>query len=905
MRDRLLSAVGRFAVYHPWWVLSVALVVSVTAGIGMNFLDILTSRTALYPKHMEVNQRFDAFLKDFGSTNSLIAVIEGDPDSLGPFAEDAADELRLETGVVSDIFYKADVDFFADRAFLFLSVDQIRKMRDKVKENEQVLDSFRHLNGLMPLLDAFSGVDSDTGFSEKINIATAKRILVVAGELFAELEQWMDEPQVDQVKLLENLFVDELSGREDYDRQGYLKSHDKKMLFMFIQPASSSEEFEVVHELVETSRTALERAAATWREQGKTPPVFGFTGLPANANEEMIAIERDVKMTVVVAAVGILLVILLGFRSIRRGIIVFIPLVLAGLWNLGLTAATVGHLTILTSGFTAILFGLGVDYGIFISGRIAEELAAGARRQEAIVAAVRTGGRTLLTAGGTTTVAFFVIGTVEFTGFAELGIVSGTGVLCVIASTLCVLPALASLIPLSPPKSKKNKAGRGRLANVPRFYTGTITFLAIAAAVASGYFAAGVPLDYDLRNILPRNSESVRLQFEMGDRSDFQPEFVAVTAATVEEARQLTEKLAALPTVSRVESVTQVLPPDQEQKIKLIREVGPVFDKILVPAEGFEPFVAADLTEKFEELLDPVEEAQERAFSAGHSQIVVELEKIIERMDSVIEKLEKKPELVERVKAFEQELFKTIAGAVEVTKRWPDVGAIGPKDLPKGIRDRFVGASGNLVIYAFPAESIYEVEFLDRFLEEIYALAPEATGFPTTHQVFSRLIMTGFRQASVLALGVVFLLLFVDFRRLWPTVLAALPLSLGAAWMFGIMYFLRIPHNYANIIALPLVIGLAVDYGVYITHRLLEDPGRHPFSVMERAAKPVVLAALTTLVGIGAICLGEHRGAASLGEALIFGIASCLVAAVVVLPSAVAFFRQAGRKGTGEQGEPI
>ena len=106
--------------------------------------------------------------------------------------------------------------------------------------------------------------------------------------------------------------------------------------------------------------------------------------------------------------------------------------------------------------------------------------------------------------------------------------------------------------------------------------------------------------------------------------------------------------------------------------------------------------------------------------------------------------------------------------------------------------------------------------------------------------------------------------------------------------MFGLLHFMKIPLNYANIIAFPLVIGLAVDYGVYISHRLRENKGRSPFATMEQAAKPVIMAALTTVAGIGAICLGEHRGAASLGEALIYGIISCLIAAVIVLPCVAA-----------------
>jgi len=894
MRDRILEKLGRFVVGHPWWVLAGTFLVTIGAVCLLPHLDIFTSRTAMYPKHMEVNLRFHRFLDDVGTTGNLIAVLEGEPDVLGPFAETYVAELRKETEVVSDVFYKADIEFFADRAFLFLSLEQLSRMRDKVKENESKVEEFGSLNGLMPLLDAFSEVDSDTGFQERIDIGSARQILAAGRELFVELEQWLDQPERTESKVIENLFAKELSGRESFDREGYLRSHDRKMMFLFIQPTSADDNFEFVHELVGRSRAAAERARDTWLKEGnKAPPSCGFAGLPANSDEEMIAIRRDVVFTASVAAVAILLIILIGFRSLRRGILVFIPLVLAGLWNMGLTALTVGHLTILTSGFTAILFGLGVDYGIFVSGRIEEGINRGLSNSDAIAEAVRTAGRTLLTAGGTTMMAFFVIGTVEFTGFAELGIVAGTGVGLVMIATLFVLPALSTLISL-PARRKRTSAVASTtrvLRKLPLVFTGTVTFAAIALAAFSAYYAAHIPVDFDLRNIMPKNSESVRLQGEMGERSDFQPEFAAVMADDLEEVRVLAEKLSALPTVARVESIAAVLPEDQEKKVRLIRDLEPILDKVSIPREGFERFDAGDLADKLEELLDPVEEAQERAFAAGHTDLVVELEKIIDRMDSIIDKLNSRPELVERVRAFEQEFFRVLAGIAELTRGWTKVGPIGPEDLPGSLRDRFVGKSGRFALYVFPKQSIYDVDFLDAFLSEVYEIAPEATGFPSTHQVFSRMIVTGFRQATVYAIAVVFLLLFVDLRRIGYTLVAVLPLTLGGAWMFGVMYFLRIHYNYANIIALPLVIGLAVDYGVYITHRLREQRQVHPFATMETAAKPVVLAALTTAAGIGAICLGEHRGAASLGEALIYGIITCLVAAIVVLPTAVAFVR--------------
>lgn len=896
--EGMLRRLGRWIFHHAWWIVAATAVVTIAAAALLPNLDILTARTALYPPDNDVNIRFQEFLDDFGTTGSLIAVLEGNPDDLGPFAEAFAGELAKEQDVVADVFYKTDLDFFASRAFLYLSLDQLERLRDRVVEHQEKIESFGRLNGLLPLLEKFGQANATTGFNENIDIATAQRILAVADQLFEEIDAWLVEPDRTRIELLEKLFADELSGR-NIDREGYLRSRDKKLLFLFILPHNASDEFDVISQLVDRSRAAGDRAAAAFSAIQKPVPALGFAGLPANGVEENIAIKRDVVFTASVAAVLILIIILVGFRSLRRGILVFIPLVLAGLWNLGLTVVTVGHLTLLTSGFTAILFGLGVDYGIFISGRIEEELRNGNSLVDALATALATSGRTLLAAGGTTALAFFVIGTVDFTGFAELGIVAGSGVLLVMAATFFVLPALTVIF--KPPVRKQSGRGAARLlpSRPPMVFMLAIVLVAMAAGGLSVYRAINMPVDLGVEAVMPKNSESMRLQKEMATRSDFQPEFAAIIADDLSQARELTQQLKALDTVARVESITEVLPPDQERKVAIVREIAPIFDKIIVTRDELEPFTGAELASELENLVDLVADAQEKAFAGGQKELVVSLDTLMSRIEGVAEKLADTPGATARMHAFERELFSVLAKGAELTRSWGTVGPLTPDGLPSGIRSRFQGKSGRFAIYAFPNESVYDMDFLDRFLAGVYQIAPSATGFPTTHQTFSRLIMTGFRQASIYAVLVVFLMLFLEFRHFGYALGALLPLSFGGAWMFGVMHALDISLNYANIIAFPLVIGLAVDYGVYITHRLREDRNRHPFQVMEQAAGPIFMAALTTLAGIGAICMGEHRGAASLGEALIYGILTCLTAALLLLPSAAAVVRGLSKRSDG------
>jgi len=435
-------------------------------------------------------------------------------------------------------------------------------------------------------------------------------------------------------------------------------------------------------------------------------------------------------------------------------------------------------------------------------------------------------------------------------------------------------------------------------------FTGLITVVVLGITVLSIIVAFPFDIDFNVMNILPRGSEAIRLQKEMGERSEFSPDFVAAIAADEADARAQAAALSALPTVARVESVTMLLPEDQEEKIAFMREMGGILDKIKVSEDELGRFSAGDLAEALDAFYDPLEDAQERAFAGNQKEIVKGLDEIIERMDAITEKLEKNPDATARVRAFERALFEVIGDAVAQVKRWTEVGPIAPAGLPQDILNKFQGRDGRFVSYVFPTGSIYDVDFLDEFLGQVYQVAPEATGFPTTHQIFSRMIFDGFLQALSYAVLVVFIMLLFDFRSLGYTLAAFLPLGLGAAWMLGLMALLGISHNYANIIALPLIIGLAVDYGVFITHRLRAEPNLQPFVAIQKAGRSVILAALTTLAGIGAICMGEHQGAASLGKVLILGISSCLVAAIVVLPVIASLVRDLrGRLGSGRRGD--
>jgi len=205
-------------------------------------------------------------------------------------------------------------------------------------------------------------------------------------------------------------------------------------------------------------------------------------------------------------------------------------------------------------------------------------------------------------------------------------------------------------------------------------------------------------------------------------------------------------------------------------------------------------------------------------------------------------------------------------------------------DLQPELLARFKSRAGRYVAYVVPKGSIWDVATLDRFVGQVRSITPRLTGFPATHQIYSRLVVRGFAQAMIYALIAVVVLLALDFRRARPVLLALLPLGLGFLVLQLVVYLAGVRYNYANIAAFPVLLGYGVAYGVNMVQRWMEDTRQTAFVAAATVGKGVLLSAATTLAGLGSIVLARHRGVSTFGFLLLASISLCLLAATLVLP---------------------
>ncbi len=882
---------------HPVRTLLIALFITLIAGGIALQLPIVTSRKALFPQDTKVLVRLNRFLKEFGSGSDLMVVIKGAPvPVLKQFATQYARRVQ-KLPDVREATERLDTDFFFKHSYLMIPASMLGQLRQWVAKNEKVIK----VPGTITLKQALDRInkwlDDPPDFSVgKLDMKAAKQGLNRADFVLSQWLRW-----VTATRQPKSIPWERLTNRPEAERflrgGGYFMSHDDKFLVMLVTPNNTSEEFSVLDPFIRGVRRIGNELRAEYKKQGKPVPTIGFTGLPAIEHEEYKAIRADIRLIVVTAGIFVLFLILFWMRSWRRALVIFIPMGLGTIWNAALTLGTVGHLTLITAGFTAILFGMGVDYGIFMSSRISEEVAKGLELPIAIGRGAAASTRALVTAGGATTLIFASLYFVRFKGFSELGLVAATGVFMVLLATFSVLPAVYAL--LKPPVEVKAKNEQDLPIPKPKWQPSwwmslAIVIVGLSTATLGVWKGHKLPFDYNVLALLPKDSEAARYQKLLVKKSDFQPEVIIFTAPNIEKAREITAKAKQCPSLSSVQSIVDLFPRDIKARLDLAHKIGARVAASGVvsvlqqqPDVNLTPQDAKRLAATLDKAADLVDDFEDQAFSTGHKALVSGLERsrnILKKLSGFAKKDPKR--FATRTSALFNLMLHSARKVATMLSDWQHAVPMTPQDLPASLRNRFFSKDGKEVaVYAYPRKSVYDMHNLDHLMNDVYGISKSATGFPTTHQVFSRMAVNSFKQGTLWALIVALLWILLSVRSLRGFIVAAIPLLVGEGWLMGIMWAFGIKYNYANIVAVPLVMALAVDYGVWFAHRRRELINLSAWVAGAAAARAIMLAAGTTLAGLGAIMMASYRGVASMGQAITIGLVACIIAALVLAPA--------------------
>ena len=901
--------------------LTVLLAVAAAAlgvGYAARSLTLETSKFHLLPLHQRYATLYKDYAEDFGQLEDIVVVVESPAvETSTLYAARLAGILRAGALGTARISYRIDANRLEAHALLYLPLDTLRTTFETVAGQEELLADFAGTPTLDRLIEGINqhfgaaflpGVFAAGGEAEASAVAPTRLLRDLLTQMLARIDGGPYRSPWTNLIAAPTVAPD----------GGYFLSNDRRLLFVVIDLAAAPRTFAAEHAAV----LAVRRAIAGLHHEFPSVAA-GVTGAPALFSDELSTATRDGEIASILALVLSLGLLLVAFRNLVTSCAMLVVLTLSLGWSLGVTALLVGHLTILSMMFVSVVVGLGTDYGTFFLFRYREERVLGRTFLSALEQTAARSGPGILLGALTAAVTFYILMTAEFQGIRDFGLISGTAILFSFVSMVTVFPATVLLIDRwqaarrlalvdgrragALPSADARDAGSRRevpaLAWLAR-YPKTIVVASVVATGISVWAAPRVGFDYNLLNLQANGTESVVWEKKAAvaaGRSVFAALSTAPSLSAL-EARQAA--FARLPSVSDVQSVLSVLPDQQAEKLALLGRLAEVADGIRVG--GPRPLDLRALTAALETLKRRMEVVSAH-LAAGQSP-PAEIQVIAGTTSALLDRLKGRHRgAVEIALADYQAQL-----AADFSQQWrrlhvaarPAPVTLG--DLPPEMRRRFIGKSGRLLLQIYSRHDPWDYPSQARFVEELRTVDPDVTGQPVVGYESTLLIGSSFRLGLVYAFILVAGIAALMIRRFRETVLAMAPLILGTLWTVGIMQLAGLKFNLVNVWALPLIIGSAAEYGVYIVLRSLEAPEHGGGSRLARSTvMAVMFNGLTTITGFGSLLVAHHRGVWSLGLLLVIGSVVTLAASLVVLPtlmrlrSAVAAPARAGAVAAG------
>ena len=835
-----------------------------SAGLGVytaNNIAIDTDTANMMAPDLPWRQQEAALDRAFPqNANLIVAVIDGATPDL---AEDAAERLatalseRLGTpdGPFLSVRRPDGGPFFRRNGLLFLSIDELREIAERTIESQ-------------PLIGALVADPSLVGLFDVLGQALDG---IERGEIAADR---FDRPLQAIAKTVE----DELGGRfAPLSWQTLLSGRTPGPLelrrFVLIQPRL---DFSVLQP--GAAATATIRTTATALDLDPAHGVYlRLTGPVPLADDEFASLSEGTGVATVLSFVLVCLLLLLALHSWRLILAIVLTLLAGFVVTAAFATATVGALNLVSVAFAAIFFGIAVDFGIQFAVRYRQERHRIDDLSEALRRAGASIGPSLTLAAATTAAGFLSFTPTDYAGVSELGLIAGFSMAVALALNLTLLPALLVLLR---PSGEAGAIGFLWAAGLDRWLaarSGPVIGGAVLVAAICAILAPRLDFDEDPINLKDRNMESVSAMHDLASQPDTTPYLINVLAPSLDMAQQLAARLEALPEVRQVVTLAAFVPENQAAKLAILEDLALVLGPTLEPAPNAAPRAAPDLERKLAALVAALRQGNQASPAT---------DRLARALEAAQARLNREPGVTARL---ERALLSALPGQLDSLRAALTAGSVALGDLPEDLRATWLAADGRARIEVYPRDDARDPAVNTRFIAAVRAVAPDATGAPVTLLESGRTVVRAFSVAAVSALGAVVLLLAFVLRRVRDVALVLAPLGLSALMTVGIAVALGWPVTYANIITLPLMLGIGVGFSIYfvIDWRAGEDrPLQSP------TARAVLFSALTTMAAFGSLALSSHPGTADMGKLLAMALTATLIAVLVLLPALLARARR-------------
>ena len=898
---RLLARLATAVIRHPRWLFWPQVVLCVVCVVyalpkPYGHLDFDMNRDNLVGPDQKYHQNYLRLQKEFPQQDDLVVVVESDNiERNRQFVERIAVKMQAETNFFRDVFYQQSLSMMGDKALLYASETDLVEMKTMLQATQPFIHQFTQTTNLVSFFEQINSAflhaphEADTNTESLVkSLPALTRIVTQATD---SLQRSGTPPSPNVITLF--------GGGESEVLSNYITFAGGHIFLVTTHPPNvetNGRTADRLHPLAgltqdELNGRAIDRLRQLVKQtQDEVPGLnVGVTGGPVLDYDEMTQSQRDTTLASIVALVLCALIFIYGYNETGRPVKAAICLVVGLAYTLAFTALTIGHLNILTITFVPMLIGLAIDYGVHLITRYEEELRHGKPEEAALTKAMVFTGQGIFTGALTTAGAFLAMAFTNFKGIQEMGIICGGGLL------LCLIPMM-TMLPVMLLRGRQNIIDhqtteddtRARIENIWLQRPALVMGITAGLCVAALFEARKVYFNYNLIEMQSPNLLSVVFEHKLLDSADKSLLYGAVIADSLTNAIDLAEKIKQLPVVADVE------PPfygdflkDQSEKLKLVSEIKQQIATLTFDPPDRRPVAVYDLSRTLYGLSGYLGNALEEVGTnepALTSQLIA-LRQAIENLRKAMLAGDTSAlaEHADKLAQFQRALFADLIGTFQLLQQQDNSAPLRVEDLPPALHDRFVGVTGKFLLQIYPKDDVWQRDNQERFVTALRTVDKNVTGTPVQLYEYETLLKDSYVQAAWYSLTAIALMVFFHFRSVGAVILSLLPVAIGALWLAGLMGWFGIPINLANIMTLPLVIGIGVTNGIQILNRFAEE--RTPGILSRSTGKAVLVSGLTAIAGFGSLILAKHRGIHSLGCVMATGLATCMIAGLTFLPA--------------------
>jgi uncharacterized protein len=547
----------------------------------------------------------------------------------------------------------------------------------------------------------------------------------------------------------------------------------------------------------------------------------------------------------------------------------------------GFAAITVGHLNVISIAFATLYIGLGVDYAVHICLYYRERRVRGYTNEQAIHHSMSGVGSSLFLCALTTALGFLSFIPTDYAGVSELGIISGGGIFIGLLISVTVLPALFCVLPVNNPKPINSAFAPKFLVTLPFHYSTPIRIVSVLLGIGACVVLTQLSFDSNPVNLRDPNSESVSSFKELLKSKNDSPFALITLANKLDEAKAIAAKMDKLPTVHEAITLADFVAKDQDEKLTTIEDLNLILGNQL---ENFGKTLPENTNQKAA-LVKFNEELKKAIAEHSPNAPMATLQQLQQRIEAFIQQADSSANPVASYSLLENNMLGLLPYTLERLKTSMTATAFGIDDIPDYIRSHWLSANGLYKILISPKQDLNDPENQKAFVADAQKVDNKVSGLPVANQASGDAVVKAFIQAFGSAFIAIVLVLLVIYRSIKQTALVILPLILAALLTGATNVLLDNPFNFANIIALPLLLGLGIDSSILIMHRLHFNVQENENLLQSSTTRGIIFSSITTLCSFSSLSFTSHQGMASMGLLLSIGLFFTVVCSLIVLPA--------------------